>query len=800
MLLRVQGGQEVRVLSVVFFWWLALALASWLSWPLLAGVLRSLPDRGYAFARVFGLLLWAYLYWAMGHLGLPLGNPLAWWSVAALVALLGLWGWARRQRDLVATIQAEGRHMLAVELLFALFFALGVAYKAYAPAISQAEQPIGLAFLSSILNNPTVPPGDPWMAGLPIVYPYWGYLLAALPARAAGASAPVAYNVALAQSLALTALAGYGLIYNLLRLSAQWRERAARRIGALGGAIVALAGNWEAFFEYMRARGVGSQAFFAWLDIPGLAQAPTTGGHLPYGGDWWLRAGRVISDHTLGGGMAAIPTEFPVFGLLLGELAPHYMALPFLALALAVTLEIVESAGSSLTRWWRRPQFWAMAWIIGALGPLDPWCVPTALALALASWLLGDARGRADAHRTHVVRAQGARAHWVRWLANALGAIAALAGGAALLYLPFYLASFGRPGSPEIALDANTPIHHYLIVLGPWVIPLVGDALLAYEQMRQGARPLRRMTLLWLAIGLLLLALLGAWIIGGWAQAALKLALAVMGGPWVLLLQIGVLAILLASVARSYITDPIGQDRGRALSRLLLLAGVGLTLAAEFYYLGRGQGTRADTALRLYYQAWLLLGIGAICALVRLWQGGGRWRSLAALGLLLMAIGLYYPAAATYTKTAAFQGEPTLDGAAYLQIESPGAYAVYRWLADNARPGEVLAEGPGLSLDASTSRMATLTGMPAVLGWAGHEARWRGQEAVAQRLDDLDTIYRSRDESEVLAALARYGVTYLYISPAEIELYRITDTKLIWHGTFLRPVLLVDGHQLYRAP
>ncbi len=785
-------------MAIALIWWVALVLAGWLTWPLLAGVLRSLPDRGYVFAKAFGLLFWAYLYWLLGLLGIPLGSPLVWWGVAALVALLGMWGWLRLQRELVATIREEGRHMLAAELLFAAVLALSLAYRAYDPAILHAEQPVGLAFLSSLLRNPTVPPADPWAAGLPMAYPYWGYLIASLPARAAGAGAPVAYNLALAQSLALTALSGYGLLYNLLRVSAQWREVAARRIGLIGGTIVALGGNWEGVFEYMRLRGVGSRALYAWLDIPGLAEAPASGGHIPIGADWWWRAGRVIYDRTLGGATIAIPTEFPFFSLILGELAPSSLALPFLALALILALEILETSDGLLTRWWRRPRFWAMAWIIGALGLLEPWCLPTALAIALVSWLLS-ARRRAATPQGPAVR-QETRPRRGPWVAGSVAATLGLAFGAVVLYLPFYLTALGQPGHPAIALDAHTPIHHYLIVLGPWAIPVIADAFMCYEEMRQGNRPLRRMTLLYLGFGLLLAVFAGAWLIGGWPQAALKVYLTVIQGPWVILLQITLMTLLLASVVRSHLTDPIGLDRGRTLSRLLLLVGVGLTLIAEFYYLESGQGGRADTAARLYYQAWLLLGVGAVGALVRLWQGSGRGRGLALLGSLLVAVCLYYPVAAVYTKAEAFGATPNLDGVAYLEEESLGAEAVYRWLEEHASPGDILAEAPGVSLDASTSRMATLTGLPTVLGWAGHEERWRGQDVVTERLADLDTIYRSRDEAEVLATLHKYGVTYLYVGPDEIEAYRITEAKLAWHTTFLQPVLLVDGYQLYRVP
>jgi hypothetical protein len=54
----------------VFFWYLVVALAGWLVFPLAYRLLAFLPDRGLAIARPLGLLLWGYLYWLLVSLHL----------------------------------------------------------------------------------------------------------------------------------------------------------------------------------------------------------------------------------------------------------------------------------------------------------------------------------------------------------------------------------------------------------------------------------------------------------------------------------------------------------------------------------------------------------------------------------------------------------------------------------------------------------------------------------------------------------------------------------------------------------
>src|SRR5437870_209962 len=76
--------------------------------------------------------------------------------------------------------------------------AIFLVIRAAAPEILGAEKFMDLAFFNSLTRRPDMPPADPWMAGNTINYYYWGYMLAATVAKAAGVTPLVAYNLALA--------------------------------------------------------------------------------------------------------------------------------------------------------------------------------------------------------------------------------------------------------------------------------------------------------------------------------------------------------------------------------------------------------------------------------------------------------------------------------------------------------------------------------------------------------------------------------------------------------------------------
>jgi uncharacterized membrane protein len=92
--------------------------------------------------------------------------------------------------------------------------ALFLVVRAWNPAIFWGEKPMDFSFLNSFLGALNWPPGEPWMAGMPLHYYYFGEVLAAYPMLVAGCSSGVGYNLISATIPALFAgvLAGIGLL------------------------------------------------------------------------------------------------------------------------------------------------------------------------------------------------------------------------------------------------------------------------------------------------------------------------------------------------------------------------------------------------------------------------------------------------------------------------------------------------------------------------------------------------------------------------------------------------------------
>jgi YYY domain-containing protein len=205
---------------------------------------------------------------------------------------------------------------------------------------------------------------------------------------------------------------------------------------------------------------------------------------------------------------------------------------------------------------------------------------------------------------------------------------------------------------------------------------------------------------------------------------------------------------------------------------LLFATGALLVLSVEYVYLRDNFGTRMNTVFKFYFQAWVMWGVAGAYALAGFVRRG-RVGVVVAIGLLIAA-GLIYPALAIPARAREHGGPPTLDGAAHLAGTHPDDYAAIRWLNANVDGAPVILEAPGDRFRAYVyeGRVAAHTGLPTLLGWAGHEHQWRGSgDEQALREPDIETLYTSVDPDEVLTLLDKYGISYVYVGPLERERY-----------------------------
>jgi uncharacterized membrane protein len=107
----------------------------------------------------------------------------------------------------------------------------------------------------------------------------------------------------------------------------------------------------------------------------------------------------------------------------------------------------------------------------------------------------------------------------------------------------------------------------------------------------------------------------------------------------------------------------------------------------------------------------------------------------------------------------------TLDYFDMFQRQNPDEAAAIRWL--QAAPDGVVAEAIGGSYS-GYARVSTLTGLPTLLGWPGHESQWRGGYAEqGSRQGDVETLYATKDWQIASEIIARYHIRYIFVGSLE---------------------------------
>jgi uncharacterized membrane protein len=239
---------------------------------------------------------------------------------------------------------------------------------------------------------------------------------------------------------------------------------------------------------------------------------------------------------------------------------------------------------------------------------------------------------------------------------------------------------------------------------------------------------------------------------------------------------------------------PLGYPPSTVFVLLLITLGALLLLGPEFLYLRDQFGTRINTVFKFYYQAWILWSLAAAYGIAVLAGKLRRgWNIAFWVGLvLLLLVGLTYPTFSLLNRTGNFQFDKaksllnialtsedgtaksvarqelaslwTLDYFDMVQQNHDEAAAL-RWLQH--APDGVVAEAIGGSYS-GYARVSTLTGLPTVLGWPGHESQWRGgYEEQGSRQGDVEMLYATADWQTASEIIARYNIRYIFVGGLE---------------------------------
>ena len=313
-------------------------------WALLLPILRSWPDAGVGLAIATGWIVPAWLMWMGSELGIwSIGPATATWVYLALLAA-GACAGVSRWLVITTTLRRRRTGIITVITVAAAIGAMFLVVRAWNPAIYWGEKPMDFSFLNAFLRAQHWPPGEPWMAGMPLHYYYFGEVLSAYPMLVSGCSSGVGYDLISATIPALFAgvLAGIGLL-----LTRRKKPMVAASILPL---LVLLSGN------------------LAW---PWLIKTWREGNIF----DFWWATSRVVPGPAI--------TEYPLWTSLFADLHGHFIAFPVVLATLAWGWLCVETNDR---KWVVSGAFCGVgAATVAATNPWDLFILTTALGVGVVA-------------------------------------------------------------------------------------------------------------------------------------------------------------------------------------------------------------------------------------------------------------------------------------------------------------------------------------------------------------------------------------------------------------------------------
>ena len=781
-------------------WLITVELIGLAAFPLAFYLLPRLADRGFTLSKPLGILLVSYLFWLLGLAHIPTVQPIA----IALVLLLAAASTYIAYRNFDALrdfITREWRTIVIAEAIFLVFFIGWTLFRSYDPFINHTEQPMDLALLSASINSQVGHPEDPWLRGEPVSYYYFGYWMMGALSQISAIQSHISYNLAMALIPAMSAMGIFGIVFNMVRMdkarsgvagtdsmstvrasvSAALADSTHRKLAIIAGIAAALflviVSNLEGVLEFMRLNGMGSQGFYDWIrinDLPGPIDMPPQS-WTPPDFWWWFHASRVINtfdgvhfiDNTI--------QEFPFFSFLLGDMHPHVMSIPFIALFVGIALNIYRLP-SDFWRNYRSVYPYAIvltaALVLGGLGFNNLWDMPTFAALLIGILALKAYREGSD------IPQSVALAFFPVGLA-----ILALA---ALMYSPYLLDINAGVNGIGVVITHTRAIHMF-IVWGLFLTAVTPFLLATFWQTTvQRDWATQTLTALALAFAPWLLWTLAYLPSDGSVEEVIGRFIGIL--PLTALVAIGVYNALYLARREN--------EGGRLFATVLAVLGLGLIIGSEFLFIRDFFNNRGNTVFKLYYQAWILLAAASAFA-VYYWlstiQSRTGWRATfsyawAAAFILLLIGSLYYPLAAAKTKPDTPYAGPTLDGLSFVQQNRPAEYDAIAWLKQNASPDAAIVEAVGEWSD--WGLVSRSTGLPTIVNWLGHQKQWRGgwevfdadKPDVSRALRDkyfddrtaeVERIYTTLDPAEAQVILYKYDIDYVYIGQRERDKYGI---------------------------
>ncbi|RLG10736.1 hypothetical protein DRN69_08630, partial [Candidatus Pacearchaeota archaeon] len=315
------------MLLEIFWWWFLIEILGFLALPIIIFTCKNLPDKGYSVSKIVSILLLSYFTWIFSHF---IGYNFLSISLSIFVLILSFI-WLGNYHRVFSFFKENKETIKKMEIVFLGFFLFFSILRAHTPDINGLEKFSDFAIINGILRSDEMPPDDTWLSGENINYHYFGHFILTTLTKISHLPSNYTFNLGLASTFALLALASFGIGFNLTKNY---------KFALLTIFLIVLMSN---LFGYIQS------ITFA---FPSLKQPFINYLNLEYPLNCCINENatflKKLTTIPVWSSTRIIPgtiNEFPYSDFLFGELHPHAISLPFQLLFLVLLLNLFLSKG-----------------------------------------------------------------------------------------------------------------------------------------------------------------------------------------------------------------------------------------------------------------------------------------------------------------------------------------------------------------------------------------------------------------------------------------------------------------------
>jgi len=733
----------------ILIWLFSIEIIGLISFIFTFKIFYSLNDRGFAISKMLGISILGLTSWLISISNIIPRHTSTLYILLTIATILAVKLGHSQRYELKIYLLSHWKKISWLQSIYFVFFAIFILIRYFDPLINHTEQPMDLAFLTASINTISGIPLDPWLKGETINYYYFGYWIFSDISKISFLSPEVAYNLAISTIPALLGISIAGLTINLVNKKNSIRLQIL--IGTSASIFSCFLSNTYGILAFLHQNAIGSKPFWNIICVEGLNKPIIRESFNWYPSEfwWWFSSTRIInffgpncdqsgSDYTI--------TEFPFFSYLIGDLHPHVMSSPFIIMFITICLVLTKTCVSKLNTHTITVGIIATL-TLSICNFINMWNAPILIAILFMVFIIKKLNNPTQS------------------LIKVFLIPITISTVSFLIIFP-YIFNVGGSVTGIYASHTHTKLIHGLIIWLPlWtiIIPYVIKDFITSKIYPNPKLPILIATLITSV----------PWII------KILSPLNQMGdGPN--LFQFAIPVSLMVFITAFSATNHTLQNRLKEKSIYMYVLSLGfiLVLIPELFYIGDIFENRMNTIFKLYYHAWLLFSLGAAYILKEIYCLANinmkvRFKLFITIWVTCIVatlfMGLYF-IPASITSKLEYSEYKSLNGLVDIQEENPGIYAAIQFVRNNMDPQDGILEAVG-EWDQSGIFSRT-TGTQNILNWPGHQIQWRGiSSELNTRNADIETIYKTDNNSIAKTKLDLYSIKYGVIGPQEILKY-----------------------------